>query len=322
MNTTITTKENTIITAKENKNGIRGYKVFQSDWTCRPEQHIKQYACPGMFKEEGLPKIYLHGMHFCQDLIKCFDYYTFDSKNHVAEVIAWGDVITDDDIACTNKLEIVRELSWEEVLRLVNVGKYNTGCGNTGNFNSGNFNTGKYNVGDCNSGDFNYGNGNTGDNNSGYGNVGNFNSGLFNIGIYNTGDGNTGNFNIGRSNTGDDNSGNRNSGDGNIGDYNTGDYNKSSYNTGCFNTEETTIRFFNKSSDITYQEWINSDAKRLLTQMQYFISHDSNNDIQIDPSTKAQEWWNQLSAINKETIKSIPNFNEDIFFDCTGIKVD
>ena len=29
-------------------NGVRGYKVFNPDWTCRG----KQYSCPGAFEED------------------------------------------------------------------------------------------------------------------------------------------------------------------------------------------------------------------------------------------------------------------------------
>ena len=112
-------------------------------------------------------------------------HYNFDSSNKVAEVIAYGEVRTDGDKSCTDKLEIVREIPWDEVLRIVNIGKNCTGRCNTGN---------------------------------------------------------------------------RNTGDWNTGDWNTGDWNKSSFNTGCFNTEEQKIMLFNKPSNMTYREWLESDA--------------------------------------------------------------
>ena len=104
-------------------NGVRGYKVFNPDWTCRG----KQYSCPGTFEEDVKLKICERGMHFCQKVSSCFDYYSFDSNNKVAEVVAYGEVITDGEKSVTNKLEIVREISWEEVLEIVNTGKSCTG---------------------------------------------------------------------------------------------------------------------------------------------------------------------------------------------------
>ena len=127
---------------------VKGFKVFNPDWTCKN----KQYACPGRFEEEGPLIVCGHGMHFCQMAVDCFNYYDFDSDNKVAEVIAYGNVLTVEDKSCTDKLEIIREISWEEVLRLVNIGKDCTGRGNTRDNNSGNWNTGSNNSGNFNSG--------------------------------------------------------------------------------------------------------------------------------------------------------------------------
>lgn len=265
---------------------VKGFKVFHSDWTCSPNGHTKQYTCPGKFEEEGELDICSHGMHFCQTAADCFNYYSFNSENKVAEVIAYGEVRTDGDKSCTDKLEIVREIPWDEVLRIVNTGK---NC--TGRCNTGDYNTGYYNTGDCNTR------------------------------YYNTGDYNTGSMNTG--------------------DWNTGDWNKSSFNTGCFNTEEQKIMLFNKPSDITYREWINSDARDLLNQIpkdvvEWVDEEDMTDEEKaayptyetiggylktLDESESGQLWWNELSDCNKQIIKSIPNFDPDIFYECTGIKV-
>ena len=112
---------------------VHGYKVFDSDWTCRPAgAKPKQYTCPGKFEEEGKLEVCCHGMHFCQTAADCFNYYDFDSENKVAEVIAYGEVLTVGDKSCTDKLEIVREIPWDEVLRIINLGKNCTGNRNTG----------------------------------------------------------------------------------------------------------------------------------------------------------------------------------------------
>lgn len=132
---------------------MKGYKVFNPDWTCRG----KQYTCPGKFEEEGKLEVCGHGMHFCKNAADCFNYYSFNSENKVAEVIAYGEVLTDDDKFCTDKLEIVREIAWDEVLRIVNTGKNCTGRCNTGDRNTGDSNGGHYNSGDYNSGHYNSG---------------------------------------------------------------------------------------------------------------------------------------------------------------------
>ena len=294
----------------ENKtvqNVVHGFKVFRPDWTCSPNGNTKQYTCPGKFEEEGELDVCGHGMHFCQTAADCFNYYSFNSENKVAEVIAYGEVRTDGDKSCTDKLEIVREIPWDEVLRIVNIGKNCTGRCNTGNRNTGNRNTG-----DCNTGDWNTGNRNTGD------------------------------CNTGNRNTGDWNTGNRNTGDWNTGDWNTGDWNKSSFNTGCFNTEEQKIMLFNKPSDMTYREWIDSDARYLLNQIpkdvvEWVYEEDMTDEEKaahptyettggylkvLDESECGQLWWGSLSDRRKEIIKAIPNFDAEIFFQCTGVRVD
>ena len=289
------------------QNVVHGFKVFRPDWTCSPNGNTKQYTCPGKFEEEGELDVCGHGMHFCQTAADCFNYYDFDSNNKVAEVIAYGDVRTDGDKSCTDKLEIVREIPWDEVLRIVNIGKNCTGRCNTGNRNTGNRNTG-----DCNTG-----NRNTGD--------------------CNTGNRNTGNWNTGNRNTGNWNTGNRNTGN-----WNTGDWNKSSFNTGCFNTEEQKITLFNKPSGMTYREWMDSDARYLLNQIpkdvvEWVYEEDMTDEEKaahptyettggylkvLDESECGQLWWGSLSDRRKEIIKAIPNFDAEIFFQCTGVRVD
>ena len=290
----------------ENKtvqNVVHGFKVFRPDWTCDPTGYNpKQYTCPGKFEEEGELDVCGHGMHFCQTAADCFNYYSFNSENKVAEVIAYGDVRTDGDKSCTDKLEIVREIPWDEVLRIVNIGKNCTGRCNTGDWNTGNCNTGN-----CNTGDWNTGNRNTGN--------------------WNTGNRNTGNWNTG---------------DWNTGDWNTGDWNKSSFNTGCFNTVEQKIMLFNKPSDMTYRDWYESDARWLLNQIpkdvvEWIYSEDMTDEEKaehlthettggylkvLDESECGQLWWGSLSDRQKNIIKAIPNFDAEIFFQCTGIRVD
>ena len=277
----------------ENMKVVHGFKVFRPDWCCDPGWVTKkQYTCPGKFEENVDPKVCERGMHFCERAVDCFKYYPFDPANKVAEVIAYGKVVTDGVKSATDKLEIVREIPWDEVLRLVNTGKDCTGLCNTGNRNTGNRNTGNRNTGDCN--------------------------------------------------TGNRNTGNRNTGDWNTGDWNTGDWNKSSFNTGCFMTEEQNIMMFNKPSDWTYRMWFESEARYLLNQIpkdvvEWVYSEDMSDEEKaahpehettggylkvLDESECGQIWWGGLSDRNKEVIKSMPNFDADVFYQCTGIKID
>ena len=320
---------------------VRGYKVFNEDWTCSPGGNTKQYTCPGKFEENIEPVRCGHGMHFCRKASDCFNYYSFNPKNKVAEVIAYGDIVESGDKCCTNKLEIVREIPWQELLTIVNTGKDCTGLCNTGNRNTGDRNTGDGNTGDGNTGDWNTGEWNTGDRNTGDGNTGDWNTGNWNTGNRNTGDRNTGDWNTGDRNTGDWNTGNRNTGNRNTGNRNTGDWNKSSCNTGCFNTEEQKITLFNKPSNMTYNDWLISDARYLLNRIQkevveWVYEKDMTDEEKashptyettggylrvLDESECAQIWWDGLSETDKSTIKAIPNFDGEIFEECTGIKI-
>lgn len=130
---------------------VKGYKVFNPDWTCRD----KQYTCPGKFEEDVTLSVRDKGMHFCKKAANCFDYYSFDPNNKVAQVIAYGDIVEENNKCCTNKLEIVREIPWAELLELVNAGKGCTGIRNSGNYNSGYRNSGDWNKCDYSSGCFN-----------------------------------------------------------------------------------------------------------------------------------------------------------------------
>ena len=255
---------------------VKGYKVFNPDWTCSPNGNTKQYTCPGKFEEDITPVRCGYGMHFCRKASDCFNYYNFDPENKVAEVVAYGDIVEEGNKCCTNKLEIVREIPWQELLTIVNTGKDCTGLRNTGDWNTGNWNTGDWNTGDRNTGD-----------------------------------------------------------------RNTGDWNKSSFNTGCFNTEEQKIMLFNKPSNMTYREWIDSDARYLLNQIpkdvvEWVYEKDMTDEEKeayptyettggylkvLDESECGQLWWGSLSDDQKKIIEEIPNFDVEIFEQCTGIKV-
>ena len=248
---------------KRSKTMVKGYKVFNPDWTCKG----KQYTCPGTFEEFVNPSVCNVGMHFCKNAADCFRYYDFDPNNHVAEVIAHGTVAEGEDKCATNKLEIVREIPWAEVLEIVNTGEACTGRCNSGNRNSGNRNSGN-----CNS----------------------------------------------------------------------GDWNKTSFSNGCFNTVSPKIYMFNKPTDWTLEHWLNCLARYLLNQIDdcplEYVWFDSMTDEEkaAHPEAEitggylkerttadnARKWWAGLSAVDRNIIFSLPNFDAAIFKEITGIDVD
>ena len=251
---------------------VKGFKVFNPDWTCNPNGKPFQYEVGGIYEEDVKPMVCDRGFHFCEKAADCFNYYQFNPENKVAEVIALGEVDSDGTKSCTNKIQIVREIPWQELLEIVNTGK---GC-----------------TGLCNSGDWN---------------------------------------------SGDWNSGNRNSGD-----WNSGDWNKTNFSNGCFNTVEPKIYLFNKPSEWTYRDWLNSEARYLLNQIPgdvlEYIWLDNMTDEEkaahpeaettggylkvLDNSECAVIWWRGLSDRQKNIIAAIPNFDKAIFKEITGIDVD
>ena len=298
---------------------VKGYKVFLPDWTCRDYQ----YEVGKTYHHEGSIGLCSSGFHFCERLVDCFNYYSFNPENKVAEVVATGEVIKGDDKSVTNNIEIVRELSWNDVLNLVNTGKGNTGFCNSGNRNSGNRNSGDWNSGDWNSGNRNSGDWNSGDCNSGNRNSGNRNSG----------DCNSGNWN-----SGDCNSGNRNSGD-----WNSGSFNACNYSTGMFNTKEQPLYLFNKPTDFTWGEFKNifPNEYNLLFYSTFPLSEWVNENNMSDKEkeenpeykttggylkkrTYHEAWqimWGSWTKEQQDSIKKLPNFDKDIFKEITGIEV-
>ena len=115
---------------------VKGYKVFNPDWTCRGFQ----YKIGEIYKEDIKPILCERGFHFCEKAADCFSYYSFDPENKVAEVIALGEILSDGKKSCTNKIQIVREIPWQELLEIVNTGKSCTGFCNSGDYNSGDWN--------------------------------------------------------------------------------------------------------------------------------------------------------------------------------------
>ena len=262
---------------------VKGYKVFNSDWTCRG----KQYTCPGKFEEDVTPIQCRRGMHFCKKAADCFNYYSFDPNNKVAEVIAYGEVSEEGDKCATNKLEVVREIPWSELLGLVNTGK---GC--TGRCNSGNRNSGNWNSGNCNSGNRNSGNWNSGDCNSGDWNSGNWNKCSFSNGCFNTTSPKIYLFNKPSSWTYRD----------------------------WLNSEACCL--IERISDNVVQ-WVQYSNMTDEEKAEHPEAETTDGYLKkLDNSECTVLWWRNLSDCQKAIITAIPNFDKAIFKEITGIDVD
>ena len=306
---------------------MKGYKVFNSDWTCRGYQ----YEIGKTYEIAESPKCCKVGFHFCEKLIDCFNYYSFDPNNKVAEIEAIGEIDFDDTNSkcCTNKIVILKELKWNEVLDMCNSGKGNSGHHNSGNYNSGNRNSGYHNSGNYNSGNYN-----SGYRNSGYRNSGYYNSGNCNSGYYNSGNCNSGNYNSGYYNSGNYNSGY----------YNSGHHNSGNCNSGYCNTNSPKVRMFNHETEFNFNDESIVRFKEILfdcpQSYEYsdFIdkSEMSEEEIIKHPECEIiggyiktiiveadkQKWWDEdVSDDDKEFIKSLPYFDADIFYECVGVRV-
>lgn len=294
--------------------------------------------------------------HYCKTLQQVNAFYDVTENNRYCYIEVLGEEIEDDDKCGSNHIKIVSEILGEELDTLIGRVNGNTGNFNIGNSNTGNRNTGYFNTGNRNDGDFNTGYSNTGSWNSGDLNTGNFNTGYSstgdrNTGDWNTGDSNTGNSNAGYSNTGDSNTGDRNAGTGNAGswdtgncntgncntgncnagdcntgyrnagDFNTGHFNACNYSSGFFCTEEPKARVFNQEIDMTVPEFRDSKYYCALFSSPFTLTEEIDcKFVKYKYKEACAEWWEKMSEENKKIVKSIPNFDAEIFEEITGIK--
>ena len=284
------------------KKKITGYKAFNKDWTCRGFQ----YEVGKTYTMKEKPECCNQGFHFCTNVADCFKHYANNPElTKIALVEALGDIDKEeeDSKCCTNKIKIVKEISFSEAYELGNQGRSNTGFWNTGDWNTGD--------------------GNTGDWNTGYRNTGYRNTGDWNTGDGNTGDGNTGNRNTG--------------------DWNSGSFNTCNHSAGMFNTKEQPLYLFNKPTDFTWEEFKNifPNEYNLLFYSSFPLTewveeeYMSDKEKEENPSYKTtggylkkrtyhEAWqimWDSWTKEQRESIKKLPNFDKDIFKEITGIEV-
>ena len=208
-----------------------------------------------------------------------------------------------------------------------NTGDFNTGDYNTGDFNAGNCNAGNYNAGNCNAGHRN-----TGDYNTGDCNAGNYNAGNCNAGDYNAGNCNAGGFNTGHRNTGYSNIGRYNLGDYNTGDYNIGNFNTGNFNSGFFNNESCLGYLFNKPAIITTEIRERLSCLNVKPRLSWVASSDmTDEEKEKNPDHKktggflrglGKSDYSTLTEADRNFIKSLPNYDDDVFFQITGIRLN
>jgi len=107
-------------------------------------------------------------------------------------------------------------------------------------------------------------------------------------------------------------------------------------------TVEPKIMMFNKPSDWTYMDWLNSEARYLMNQIQRDVlewiwsddmteeekaahpDHETTGGYlkELDESECGQLWWDALTAKQKGIIRNLPNFDKEIFEEITGIKTE
>ncbi|WP_288685951.1 hypothetical protein [uncultured Brachyspira sp.] len=119
---------------------ITGYKAFYQDKKglyCQPCTNGKKYR----YKEgkiceiKGELKICKNGIHFCENLKDVFDYYPLVQWVKVYKVEILGDVIKKDNKSCTNKLKILEEVTFEEIVNRSNGVNNSDGVNNSNGVN-------------------------------------------------------------------------------------------------------------------------------------------------------------------------------------------
>ena len=145
--------------------------------------------------------------------------------------------------------------------------------------------------------------------------------------------------NTGRRNTCDRNTGHLNTGNWNTGDLNTGDWNTGYWNTGFFCTETPKPTFFDLPFDGTHYEarsripHVELPVGAIWTPTSQMTDEEKTknpNHITIGGYLRASELtiqqafplaWAKMTDDEKQQWLSLPNFNAEKFFACTGVDV-
>jgi hypothetical protein len=185
-------------------------------------------------------------------------------------------------------------------------------------------------------------------NSTGYHSTGYRSTGYYSTGYYSTGDYSTGNYSTGDHSTGDRSTGNYSTGDHSTGNYSTGyrstgyrstgDWSISKYSTGHFSTiDYSGFGAFNKPC--TVEEWDNAEKPRwLYFKLTEWIEEKNMSDEEkekypvykviggylkvYDYKEAFQKAYNSATREEQLKIKNLPNFDADVFYEISGIRID
>ena len=227
---------------------VKGFKGFNEDLTCRGFR----YEIGKTYKYDGDIALCRSGFHFCRKLKDVHQFYNLKTSR-ICEIEADGKIDDDGVKSVCSRMRIVREVSREEILSIINIGEKNTGMLNSGDLNSGRLNSG---------------------------------------------------------------------------DLNSGDFCSCDYSSGIFMTKKITYEAFNKQlTKEEYDALIESEGFRLLYKFRlYSFKTRTEKDGQkhlacLSYKTSWRMFWQTLTPEQKMTIKRMPHFDADVFYEITGIKL-
>ena len=109
-------------------------------------------------------------------------------------------------------------------------------------------------------------------------------------------------------------------------------------------TVKPVIMLFNKPTEWTIEDWWNSDARDIMrdcpteyTDTKWVYSSDMTDEEkkshpehtttggylkEVKQKADRQKWWDNLSDRKKRIVMSLPNFDAEVFYECTGIRVE
>jgi hypothetical protein len=216
----------------------------------------------------------------------------------------------------------------ESMKNKTSTGNYSTGDCSTGDYSTGNYSTGNRSTGNCSTGYCSTGNYSTGSYSTGSYSTGNFSTGYCSTGNYSTGSYSTGSYSTGNFSTGYCSTG----------DYSTGSWSISNYSTGHFSTEDYSgFGAFNKPCSV--EEWKSTKKPDFIHfgLTEWVDLSDMTEQEKIDnPSCETtrgylkvydyqEAWrkaWDSATDEDKELLYALPNFDEKVFKEISGIDVN
>ena len=227
---------------------VKGFKGFNEDLTCRGFQ----YEIGKTYKHNGEVELCRSGFHFCRKLKDVHHFYNLKTSR-ICEIEADGKIDDDGVKSVCSRMRIVREVSREEILSIINIGEKNTGMLNSGDLNSGRLNSG---------------------------------------------------------------------------DLNSGDFCSCDYSSGIFMTKKITYEAFNKQlTKEEYDALIESKGFTLLQRFRLYAFKtrtEKNGQKHLAYLSYKASWrmfWQTLTPMQKLTVKRMPHFDADVFYEITGIKL-